>query len=264
VYTMEACSETSVGGDDTLWGVGAIVNVGNQTSVSYPATAVVEVNAENEGYQTAGDTALAEAIAREGGVDKEILQTRYMAGGPLSAATQFVLTFPTGRQPGPSDPIATYFFDEDENRNFSPRLVTLPQEVNVCTLAADETGTTLLSCPGEGNTISVVGPSGNFTSGWVRLINNTVGEDGDALDTLPATRFPVLGFVFITTLMGEVPSDEALPLQWVAIVGSGGFGGGASFTLTPPQRFAPWRLPNATKVMPGDNTTGGLPLSGSN
>ena len=261
---MEACSETSSGGDDVLWGVGAIVNVSNETSVNYTATAVVEVNAENESYQTAGDTALAEAIAREGGVDKEILQTRYMAGGPLSAATQFVFTFPAGRQTGPNDSIATYFFDEDENRNFSPRLVTLPQEVNVCTLAADETGTTVLSCPGEGNSLSVVGPGGSFTSGWVRLLNNTVGADSDTLDALPVTRFPVLGLVFIATMMGEVFSDEALPLQWLAIVGSGGFGGAASFTLAPPQRFAPWRLPNATKLMPGDNTTGGLPLSGSN
>ena len=135
------------GGDDTIWGVATPLNVTGGFSSSYDATALLNFNATSEGFTVAGNTAISQALAREGGVDKELLFARYVAGAGIGAVTQLVLTFPTGARPPATDPISAFFFDEVENLNFSPRNVTIPQEVNVCTIAPNAvTGLTRIVC----------------------------------------------------------------------------------------------------------------------
>jgi hypothetical protein len=249
----------TVGGDDTLWGIGTLVNANAGFASSYPASAIVGIDAQSERFSPANSRALALALAREGGVDKETLLTRYMVGGVLEATIQLVLTFPGGFQPGEDDAVSVYFFDEEERLNFSPRSIRLPYEVNVCTLEA-EADQTVLTCPGDNNRLVVRGSGSDFSGGWLRIMNTTVGEELDGLDAAPATRFPVLGLVFssFSGLSGDF--DQAYPIHWAAAVGAGGTGQAPFFAPTPD--FVPWTLPNGDIVMPGDNATGGLLMTG--
>jgi hypothetical protein len=144
---------------------------------------------------------VAEAIARTGGVDKEILMTRWTADPTIGPSTQVVLTFPAGQQPGAADPISVYAFDSEENTTFSPREVVLPRETNVCTVAPED-GVAVIACPptagGVRNGFEIVGTNGSFTGGWLRIIDNAVGDEQDSLEALPARRWPALGLVFST------------------------------------------------------------------
>ena len=226
------------------------------------ATALVHFNAVSEGATSAGNAAVAAALAREGGVDKEVVLTRYVAGGIADATTQLVLTFPTGHQPGSTDPVSAFFFDEEERVNFSPRRVILPWEVNVCTLTQDE-GVTTFACPTTStlpvNTVDVIGPGGPFTGGWLRLLNTTVGAEDESLAALPATRFPAIGLVFSTFFNSTTQFDQSFPTQWTAVLGAGGIG--ETNLLTGAVNFAPWVLPDGELIMPGDNSSGGLPFT---
>lgn len=257
---IEAFTMASGGGADVLWGTGTLVNVSAGFSSSYTGTAVVGMNAETEAFTTQGNVLLAETLARERGVDKEILMTRYVAGGIAEVSMEIVLTFPTGRQPGITDPVSVYFFDEEERVNFSPRSIVLPHEVNVCTVTS-QGGSAIFRCPGTGNVLSVVGSTGTFPSGWLRMLNTRVGEEVESIDALPATRFPVLGLAFSFFTNGELQFDQAFPLHWMAIVGAGG-GSETSAFHGSHLGGAPWFFPDGMLLMPGDNTTGGLPLSG--
>jgi hypothetical protein len=273
--------------------VATIVNPTAGFSSSYNATALVNFEGLNEGDTAAGNQLVSDALAREGGVDKEILMTRYTAGGDLDAVSEIVLTFPTGDQPtvgsGPPDPISAYFFDEDENTNSSPRRITLPWEVNVCTIdRIGDPALTRITCPGENNGFIVQGGGGAFTGGWVRLFNNRIdGLDADSIDAAPETRFAVIGFAasFFAGSGGEF--DQIFPLQWASVVGSGGadtscpnispigldttpfptasLASCSSFNTLGGPSFAPWYAQdgagNAVLINPGNNRGGGLPTN---
>jgi hypothetical protein len=171
-------------GLDSIFGVATIVNPIDGFSSSFNATALVNFEGISEADTAHGSQLISDALAREGGVDKEILMTRYTAGGALNAVSQVVLTFPTSDEPGASDPISAYFFDEDENINSSPRRIKLPWEVNICTI--DRSGTpalTRITCPGDDNSFLVQGGGGTYTGGWVRLFNNKLNfPDDDSID----------------------------------------------------------------------------------
>lgn len=257
-YTMEAG-----GGDDVIWGVATPVDVIGGFSSSYNATALVNFNATSEASSVANNKAVSAALAREGGVDKEILLTRYTAGDIFAAATQVVLTFPAGFQPG-EDPVSMFFFDEDEHVSFSPRHIFLPHWVNVCTIEP-VSSVTRIFCPTTAaipvNSFDVLGSPGTLTGGWVRIINNGVGAEISSIGALPVTRFPVIGLVFSTFSSGVARFDQSFPIQWAAVVGAGGFGGANSFNIS--STFAPWFLPGAVLVTPGDNATGALNTTGA-
>lgn len=273
-YTMEGTAPgvPPGNGDDTLWGVATPVNVTGGFSSSYNATALINFNAFNEAAAVAGNVAVAQALAREGGVDKELLFTRYVAGAGIGAVTQVILTFPTGFRPPAADPISAFFFDENENLNFSPRNIAVPQEVNVCTIAPNAVTTlTRIVCNAEPNGFDVVGPSaarptcpaGTFCEGWLRLINNAVGPEIDRIDAPPVSRFPVIGLTLSTFVNGALLYDQSFPIQWAAVVGAGATDcpPGSSFVCG--SSFAPW-FSGGLLVIPGDNTTFALNRTGTN
>lgn len=269
-FTMEAG-----GGDDTLWGVATPLNVTGGLSSSYDATALLNFNAIDEsanvisGAANARGTAVSQALAREGGVDKELLFTRYVAGAGIGAVTQLILTFPTGVRPPATDPVSAFFFDENENINFSPRNVTISQEVNVCTISLP-TGATFarIVCNAEPNGFDIVGSAGTFVSGWVRLINNVnLGPEIDLLDAAPASRFSVIGMALSSfTGGGGLQFDQLFPIQWAATnVGAAGALNcpvGSSFNCA--SSFAPWFAGTTLlAITPGDNITGAANRTGT-
>ena len=271
-YTMEPPG----GGDDTIFGVATPVNVQAGFSSSYNAIAFVGFDATHEDFTVRGNSAIAQALAREGGVDKEIFMTRWFADPDLNAITQIILTFPGGYQPGTGDPVSAYVFDEEENLNFSPRSIVLPWEVNACTLV-HIAGTTRLSCAGSSTVLEIEGRGGPFISGWVRIINNRVGAEVDSINTPPATRFPATGLVF-SFFMGDDAYDQSFNIHWAAVRGVGGIGGVDCLPVPPAaagpncrsfdiaSTFAPWFVPPAGPadgVPPGDNVMGALNRTGT-
>ncbi len=88
---------------------------------SYNATALVGFDAMDESAAVNTATAVKMALAREGGVDKEVLIGRWTASTTIvDTRTQIVLTFPGSGQPG-ADMVTAHVYDEDENDNLSPR-----------------------------------------------------------------------------------------------------------------------------------------------
>ena len=125
----------------------------------------------------------------------------------------------------------------------------------------DVDGVNTFICPGADD--NLIRLHTTFTGGWLRLSNNTIGPELDNVDALPVTRFPLIGAVFSSFAVETGNFDQAYPLHWQAIVGSGGSGGSVSFSL-PQMDFIPWILPGPPPLMlpPGDNQTGALPLIG--
>jgi len=285
-YTFPGPAATPLG-LDSIFGLATIVNPAAGFSSSYNPTALVNFDGRSEADTAHGNRLISHALAREGGVDKEILMTRYTAGGVLNAESQIVLTFPTSDEPGTADPVSVYFFDENENINSSPRRITLPWEVNVCTI--DSTGThTRITCPGTNNSFLVQGGGGDFTGGWVRLFNNELnGPDTDSIDAAPESRFAVIGFAasFFTGIGGDY--DQIFPMQWASVVGSGGadttcpnlspigldttpfptasLAACSGFNTLGGPSFAPWYAQDgagaAVLINPGNNIGGGLPTN---
>jgi hypothetical protein len=290
---------TGAGGDDRLMGVATPVNVAGGFSSSFNAVAIVGFDALNETASVLNVTgsgtrpltllgdnetslcavgvgctrAVQRALAREGGVDKEILMTRWTADPTINSTTQLVLTFPGGGQPG-SDPVSIHFFDENENVNFSPREITLPREVNTCTIDTNAANNSEIKCNGATTGLEVVGTGGTFVSGWLRIINNVLGSpENDSLDALPVSRFPVTGLVF-STFGGDGGSafDQLFPIQWAAILGAGG-SGPVTCLANPPAlcnafdianpTSAPWFRAATVPIIPGDNVTGALGRTGT-
>jgi len=276
-------------GTDSIFGVATIVNPTAGFASSYNATALVNFEGLTEGDTVHGDVLIAQALAREGGVDKEILMTRYTAGGVLNATSQIVLTFPTGDQPefdDDPDSISAYFFDEDENINSSPRRIDLPNEVNICTI--DRTAlVTRITCPGTDNSFIVQGGGGTYTGGWVRLFNNNLDAvDSDSIDDAPESRFAVIGFAASFFQGGGDDFDQLFPIQWASVVGSGGadtacpnlspifldttpfptasLASCSAFNTLGGPSFAPWYTHDGAGapvlIVPGNNSGGGLPI----
>lgn len=266
------------GGDDTLMGVATLVSATAGFSSSYNATSFIGFDAINESasirnanntgrahslYTTilggaptvvAGATPIsagsartdvANALANEGGVSKELLMGRWTAATIFNSSTDVVLTFPTGDYPGVvvgGDPVSIWIFDEDENFNFSPRSVILDWEVNICRFrnpSVTESGDTEFTCNGRAGLggpagRSVQGPGGTFESGWFRFINNNdringgigdgTGVEFDNINAIPDSAFPVIGLVFSFFQGTQGIFDQSYPIQWAAITGLGGIG----------------------------------------
>jgi hypothetical protein len=228
VYTME-----TAGGDDVIMGHAFFLNTDIGAGEGRVATALTGFNATSEAATIAADTSVSSALAREGGVDKEMLLSRYNIDPAIAGSTTLLLTFPTGL-PLVGDPITVDVFDENENRNFSPRSITLTQEVNVIDLATS--GANLQAA------------SGALIEGWLRILNNTLGAESDSLNAIPVTRFPAIGLVFQTFENGAASFNNSFYWQWAAITGAGGFGGANSFNLA--SDFEPWTTGAGVPIVP--------------
>jgi hypothetical protein len=208
---------------------------------------------------------VANALASEGGVDKEILLGRYTASQLFNSSTDVVLTFPTGDQPGTGDPVSMFIFDEKEVFTFSPRGIILNWEVNICRFfngGITESGSTEIECnggilPGPDSDI-VAGQSDRFTGGWFRIVNNNdligpnyvltpasvvggntipavtvgaaaigdgTGVESNSINEIPDGAFPAIGLVFSFFDGDNGIFDQAYPIQWAAVTGPGGIGG---------------------------------------
>ena len=249
-FTIDAMD----GGADSLTGTATIVSVMGGFASSYNATALVGLDAMNTAAATGGH-GVKYALAREGGVDKEVLLGRWTATTAMTSAvdslTQVVLTFPGGGQPGKDDAITAHVFNEDGGSNNSPRSLMLNQEVNVCTFwNANFTmnDRVAFECNG-GNKLLVA-----FDQGWFRLVNNTVGAEMDNVNAMSAKRFAAIGLQF-SAFMGETGSfDQSYPIQWMAYSGAGGMGA------------APWSYMmddgEIKMIYPGDNMAGSVEMMG--
>lgn len=266
-YTMERpglggpdSGNTSIGGDDTIWGIATPLNATSGFSSSYNATAFVGVNATDESINVTAPPIrgpVSQALAREGGVDKEILITRYTADPAIASTTQLVFTFPNGLQPG-TDPVSAFFFDSDENQNFSPRTIRFPWEVNVCSIAPVG-NSTRLTCPTDGNALDIAGPPGPFRGGWVRIINNSTTSELDSINAPAVTRFPVIGISLSLLGSDDNRFDQAYPIQWAATEGIGDFDCPPGQSYECASTFFPWCVNGnpANCLVPGDSA--GLP-----
>ena len=293
------------GGDDTIMGTATLVSPTTGFSSSYNATSLIGFDALDEGadihngdnvgrahgtYPTvvpggtsntngSARTDVANALANEGGVAKELLMGRWTAATSFNSSTDVVLTFPTGDYPGAADPVSIWIFDEEERRNFSPRAVILDYEVNLCRFQnADQTasGLTEFYCNG-------VAPAGgpeiqspvDFQGGWFRIINNNdlivgigdgTGVESNNIDRIPDTAFPVIGLIFSFFEGINGIFDQAYGIQWAAITGLGGIGDPVFCSVFPytncnafnitnggfvfgGAQFQPWTLPGGIDPM---------------
>ena len=286
------------GGDDTLMGVATLVNATAGFSSSYNATSLIGYDALDESANvhnnsndgrahqffpdqgfpgpTVGPVVLApgaatavsagsarrdvaNALANEAGVSKEILMGRYTANPAFNSSTDIVLTFPTGDQTGAADPVSFFVFDEEEVFRFSPRGIILNWEVNICRFANNSvtpSGQTEFACNGRDGDI-IAGQGSDFTGGWFRILNNndligpgtvvtpgsviggnTVppvllgaaaigdgsGTEFNNINAIPDQTFAViaLAFSFFEGINGIF--DQGYPIQWAAVTGQGGIG----------------------------------------
>jgi hypothetical protein len=290
------------GGDDTIMGTATLVSATAGFSSSYNATSLVGFDAFNEtanlrspnGAGTVrglgSRTNVANALANEGGVAKEILLGRWTASTLFNSSTDVVITFPTGDQLRSAnilgqpiaDPVSIWIFDERENFNFSPRTIIIDWEVNICRFQnANETDThnTQFTCNGTAGlggvgSDDVAGPGGTFDGGWFRIINNNdyinggigdgTGVEFDNINAIPDSSFPVIGLVFSFFQGVNGIFDQAYPIQWAAITGLGGIGGATCqiFPFTGCNAFAissefqPHTLPNGMVLPVTDTSTG--------
>jgi hypothetical protein len=263
---LEAYTMHAMGGADSLIGVATVLSVSMGIASSYNATALVGFNAMDDAAATVnagGEGTLGQmgtaaniqmALAREGGVDKEVLLGRWTASTMNNSRTIIVLTFPGSGQPGMMDPITSHVYNETEDDNLSPRSLILGQEVNVCTFwNMNDTGNNRVALECNGGDKLLV----DFEEGWFRILNNsTATTELDSVAYAPATRLPVIGLQF-STFEGVMDAsfDQSYPIQWMAETGAGA-------TDASSGNAYPWYVPGgpAGMIEPGDNMTGGLPL----
>lgn len=312
------------GGDDTLMGTATLVDATAGFSSSYNATSFIGFDAINESANVrnanntgrahllytmvsggvpavvAGPTPIstgsarsdvANALANEGGVSKELLMGRWTASTVFNSSTDVILTFPTGDFPGVVDPVSIWVFDEEENFNFSPRSIVLDWEVNICTFqnpSVTATGDTEFSCNGNNTNLggtggqSVQGPGGTFQGGWFRIINNNdllpfgigdgTGVEFDDINAIPDMAFPVIGLVFSFFEGVSGIFDQAYPIQWASVTGLGGIGNPTFCSFFPytgcnafdiASQYQPYTQPDGTIFPPTETGVGRNRRSGS-
>jgi hypothetical protein len=250
---LEAFTMHAMGGADSLAGTATIVSVMDGFASSYNATALVGLDAMDTAAESGGHD-VQYALAREGGVDKEMLLGRWTAAtSPAVSRTHIVLTFPGSGQPGKDDPITALIYNEDGQSNNSPRGIMLGQEVNICTFwNMDDTGINRVKF--ECNNPTGPGLLVDFEGGWFKLVNSAEGMDIDTADAMPAKRFAAIGLQFSTFVGENGAFDQSYPIQWMAYSGAGGMGA------------APWSYMMDDGMMmminPGDNMTGSVEMMG--
>ena len=195
---------------DVLSGSATIVNAEVGFSSIYNATSFM-------GH--ADDTkpsAVAYALANEGGVAKEMLVGYWRGLESIGAMTQVVLTFPAGVDE--DDEVSLWVTDQDgDDDTFSPESISMDQRVNMCTFQASMSmdGNAELAC-NYGDAMRVEVGEGSF-----RILNTTAGDgaEKDSAMAKPATSLPVIGMVFQSFSGTNGDFDQAYPIQWMQVEG---------------------------------------------
>ena len=160
---------TDMEGD--LMGIATLVNPEMGFASSYNATSLMaDLDSETKGDD------IMDALAMEGGIQKDMLLGRWGANEMIGGTTHIALTFPV---PGSAPMEAVTINVADEAGNYSTvSSMMLNKAVNLCTFETDEMGDTMLSCNGSaGMPVSV-------NQGWFKIM-----APADMMG------FPVIGMV---------------------------------------------------------------------
>ena len=133
-----------------------------------------------------------DALAMEGGIQKDMLIGRWAASPANGARTHVVLTFPAGG--GPTTPVRIHVTDQDGlsgSRDFMLGLA-----VNLCTFMTTDGATTLSCNAGSPLPLSSMG-------GWFKIV---------APDMM---GFPVIGMISTVYDGANGNFDQTAPIQWM-------------------------------------------------
>ena len=176
--------------DGMIMGTANIVSpVGGFSSI-YNAVSIVnfdptvEMPAKAEGIQ--------DALAMEGGIQKDMLIGRWAASPANGARTHVVLTFPAGGQP--TTPVRIHVTDQDGLSGSRDFMLGLP--VNLCTFMTTDGATTLSCNAGSPLPLSSMG-------GWFKIV---------APDDM---GFPVIGMISTVYDGANGNFDQTAPIQWM-------------------------------------------------
>ena len=195
---------------DVLSGSATIVNAEAGFSSIYNATSFMGHTPDTK------PSAVAYALANEGGVAKEMLVGYWRGLESIGAMTQVVLTFPAGVDE--DDEVSLWVTDQDGADDiFSPESISMDQRVNMCTFQASMSmdGEAELAC-NYGDAMRVEVGEGSF-----RILNTTAGDgdEGDSAMAKPETSLPVIGMVFQSFSGMNGDFDQAYPIQWMQVEG---------------------------------------------
>ena len=177
--------------DGMIMGIANIVSPMGGFSSIYNAVSIVnfdpmvEMPAKAEGVQ--------DALAMEGGIQKDMLIGRWAATPSNGARTHVVLTFPAGGGPG-TTPVRIHVTDQDGlsgSRDFM-----LGGAVNLCTFMTMD-GSTTLSCNG-GSELPL-----SSMGGWFKIMSPDM------------MGFPVIGMVSTVYDGSNGNFDQTAPIQWM-------------------------------------------------
>ena len=215
---------------DVITGVAFILNTDSGTGESVPPTALVGFNAinadddaanealtdndKNEEAVVAGSMRVADALAREGGVDKEILITHFNINPDFAGSTMLVITLPTEDKDiddrmDEDNPVSIFAIDPQGFGDYGPVSMELDSNVNMLDMA------TL----GDDADRSDIGH--RLVEGWLRILDSGEGERDDP----PKSRLPAIGRVFQSVENGAMSFNQSYPWQWAAMMGAGGYVG---------------------------------------
>ena len=222
---------------DVITGAAFILNTDSGKGESVPPTALVGFNAinadetpasdsiddndKNEDALVAGSDRVTDALAREGGVDKEILITHFNINPNIAGSTMLVVTFPTedadiDDREEEDNPVSIFAIDTQGFGDYGPVSMELDSNVNMLDMA------TL----GDDADRSDIGY--RLTEGWLRILDSNEGERDD----FPMSRLPAIGRVFQSVENGAMSFNQSYPWQWSAMVGAGGYIGHLANTGT--------------------------------
>ena len=193
---------------NVLSGSATIVNAEAGFSSIYNATSFMGHTLDTKPEE------VADALANEGGVAKEMLVGYWRGIGSIGAMTQVVLTFPAGVDE--DDEVSLWVTDQSgDDDTFSPYSISMDQRVNMCTFQASMSmdGDAELAC-NYGDAMRVEVDEGSF-----RILNNGDGAEDDSAKTKPVTSLPVIGMVFQSFSGTNGDFDQAYPIQWMQVEG---------------------------------------------
>jgi hypothetical protein len=220
---------------DVITGAAFILNTGVGSGESVPATVLVGFNAgvkedpdtagtfivdaSPEDRTAVGNMMVADALAREGGVDKEILLTHFNINADFAGSTMMVITLPTEKEDiddreEEDNPVSIFAIDPQGFGDYGPVSMELDSNVNMLDMA------TL----GDDADRSDIGH--RLLEGWLRILDSNEGERDD----FPMSRLPAIGRVFQSVENGAMSFNQSYPWQWTAMRGVGGYVGVATET----------------------------------
>ena len=182
--------------DGMLMGIANIVSPMGGFSSMYNAVSIVnfdptvEMPAKAEGIQ--------DALAMEGGIQKDMLIGRWAATPDNGAETHVVLTFPAGGGPG-TTPVRIHVTDQEGLLSGS-REFYLGRAVNLCTFMTMD-GETTLSCNGSPAVLPL-----SSIGGWFKIM---------APDMM---GLPVIGMISTVYDGSNGDFDQTAPIQWMEMM----------------------------------------------